>query len=108
MVATAAILAEKIRAVGANSEKKLYANPITENHNFFSVAICNIVAMSAAILKKQVHELGSIVKKIPYAKTRTEIQKIKVWLAGIFNIAAILKIKSMKTISSQRGRILLC
>ena len=52
--------------------------------------ILNIPAMLAAILKKQVHELGANVEKILYAKNPVEIQKIKLWSAAILNMAAML------------------
>ena len=46
--------------------------------------------MLAAILKKQVHELGGNVEKILYAKHPVEILEIMLWSAAIFNIAAML------------------
>ena len=46
--------------------------------------------MLAAILKIEVHELGANVENILYAKNPIEIQKIQLWSAAIFNIAAML------------------
>ena len=47
--------------------------------------------MLAAILKKQVHELGANVEKILYANNPIEIRKIKLWSAAM--LAAILKVR---------------
>ena len=46
--------------------------------------------MLAAILKKQVHELGANVEKILYAKIAIKIRKIKLRSAAILNMAAML------------------
>ena len=95
--------------VGANTEKMLYAKKLFEIRKIrlLSTAICNIVVMFAAILKRKANEFGVNVDKM--LKSLVQIREIKFWSASVFNIAAMLAVIVEKQVDENRlgtGRIL--